>query len=137
MKEKQIWFFWGLLFIICAGLGFIHDAKGIAKFFQVLLSVLFFVPPTILLVTGLKQGQKKTVRMIRYISLSSLCLTLVLLIANVLSVGASEDLGDALYYFLIVLSAPMVCSGTWAMSLFLWACLLMGSFYRRKPPKQR
>ena len=137
MKEKQLWFFWGLLFIMCAGLGFIHDATGIAKLFQILLSVLFFVPPTVLLVRALKQEQKKTVRLIRYFSLSSLCLTLVLLVANVLSVGASEALGDALYYFLIVLSAPMVCSIFWALSLFLWACLLMGSFYRQKPPKKK
>lgn len=137
MKDKQLWFFWGLLFIICAGLGFIHNAAGIAKFFQNLLAVLFFVPPVLLLVTALKKEEKQTVRLIRYISLSSLCLTLALLIANVLSVGASETLGDALYYFLIVLSAPMICSSFWALSLFLWACLLMGSFYRQKPAKKK
>ena len=28
---------------------------------------------------------------------------------------------------LIVVSSPMVCSGYWALSLFLWACLLMVS----------
>ena len=33
----------------------------------------------------------------------------------------------AFFAVLIVVSSPMVCSGYWALSLFLWACLLMVS----------
>ena len=36
-------------------------------------------------------------------------------------------MGNALFGVLIVVSSPMVCSGYWALSLFLWACLLMVS----------
>ena len=32
-----------------------------------------------------------------------------------------------LFAVLIVVSSPMVCSGYWALSLFLWACLLIVS----------
>ena len=43
-----------------------------------------------------------------------------------LAVG-SEALGNVLHYILVVVSSPMIASGHWALSLFLWACLLMVS----------
>ena len=46
---------------------------------------------------------------------------------NLVSALWSETLGSFLYYLLVILSTPMVCSGYWIMSLFLWACLLMAS----------
>jgi hypothetical protein len=66
-------------------------------------------------------------RCIRNISAASLILTLLLLVANFASVGASVAVGDFLYGLLVVVSAPMVCSQFWVVSLFLWACLLMVS----------
>ena len=54
-------------------------------------------------------------------------LTLALLVANFTTALSSEVLGTVVYYVLTIVSAPMICSGHWAMSLFLWACLLMGS----------
>ena len=40
---------------------------------------------------------------------------------------ASEMLGNFVHYILVIVSSPMICSGHWAMSMFLWACLLMMS----------
>ena len=65
--------------------------------------------------------------MIRNLSGASLGLTLVLLVANFLSVMGSARLGLVLDAILTVLSAPMVCSGYWALSIFLWAFLFIAS----------
>ena len=61
------------------------------------------------------------------LSALSLGLTLLALILNLLSALGSATLGNVLYGILIVVSSPMVCSGFWALSLFLWACLLLTS----------
>ena len=49
------------------------------------------------------------------------------LVLNVLCAVRSELLGRVLHAVLTVVSSPMLCSGYWALSLFLWACLLMVS----------
>ena len=84
-------------------------------------AVLFFVPPAVLLY----RGGRETVNLVCCLAAASLAATLVLLVGNVLSVGASEAVGTALHYLLVIVSAPMVASGYWALSLFLWACLLV------------
>ena len=65
---------------------------------------------------------------VRLVSIASLSLTLIFIIVNVLSVRASAAAGKALYDILQLVSAPMLCGQYWALSLFLWACLLMASF---------
>jgi len=87
------------------------------------LSVAFFVPPALLLF----RAEKQDVLLIRNLSALSLTLTLALLIGNFLAAFSSETLGQILHYVLIIVSCPMICSGHWAMSLFLWACLLTAS----------
>ena len=59
--------------------------------------------------------------------LLSLGLTLLALVLNVLSAMGTVTMGNVLFAVLIVVSSPMVCSGYWALSLFLWACLLIVS----------
>ena len=54
-------------------------------------------------------------------------LTLLALVLNVLSAMGTVTMGNVLFAVLIVVSSPMVCSGYWALSLFLWACLLIVS----------
>ena len=50
------------------------------------------------------------------------------IIENLSKAYISTQLSDAIVFgVLIVVSSPMVCSGYWALSLFLWACLLMVS----------
>jgi hypothetical protein len=61
------------------------------------------------------------------LSALSLGLTLILLVLNFLTALQSDFLGQVLHYTLVIVSSPMICSGHWAMSMFLWACLLMMS----------
>lgn len=125
MKKQNLYIAWGVLYSICAGLGFIPEPEGVLTGLMVTLSLLFFVPPAMLLYHAVSREQYGTIRLIRNLSLASLGTTLVTLVVNFLSVGASEAAGDVLYGLLILVSAPMICSRLWVLSLFLWACLLM------------
>ena len=119
MKHSILYGLWGLLFSICAVLGFMPEGR------YPLAALLFFLPPGVLLYRSGKSGDRACVKLVCALAALSLVLTLVLLIGNVLSVSASERAGTALYYLLVTVSTPMVCSGYWAGSLFLWACLLV------------
>jgi len=123
MNKKVLFVLWGVLFLLCAGLGFLPEPRGVLKGLMTALSVLFFLPPALLLY----RADRNTSCLIRNLSALSLGVTLVTLILNfVLAVG-SELLGNVLHYILVIVSAPMICSGYWVLSLVLWACLLMGS----------
>jgi len=121
MKKKTLFALWGGLFILCAGLGFIPNPEGAVRIGLTLLSVLFFLPPALLLRL---HGDRATVTLVRNLSLLSLALTLLALVLNFLFALSSETVGSVLHYVLIIVSSPMVCSGYWVLSLFLWACLL-------------
>ena len=128
MNKKILFAIWGVLFLLCAGLGFIPEPQGAAKGLMTALSVLFFVPPAVLLY----RCDRDTSLLIRNLSLLSLGVTLVTLILNFILAVSSEFLGTVLHYILVVVSAPMICSGYWVLSLFLWACLLMASLKMQK-----
>ena len=132
MKEKILYCIWACMYILCVGLACINDAQGFGKFVLVLISILFFVPGAMILYEGMKAKNKKALVRVRIISAASLFLTMVVWIINVMSISASEKAGDVLYEILILVSAPMVCSQYWVLSLFLWACLLMASFKKIK-----
>ena len=123
MKRKTIYALWAVLFILCAAFGFIPEPEGLTATALTLVSVAFFVPPALLLF----RAEKYDVLLIRNLSALSLTLTLTLLIGNFLAAFSSETLGQFLHYVLIIVSCPMICSGHWALSLFLWACLLVAS----------
>ena len=128
MNKKNLYYIWAGLFILTALLGFITEPNGLLKALMVMAAVGFFVPPALLL----KQGDFQDIKLVRNLSLVSLITTTVLLVLNVMSVLASEAVGTGLYALLILLSAPMVCSQYWALSMFLWACLLMVSLKNLK-----
>ena len=132
MKEKTLYGIWLFLFILCAGLGFIPEPVGFGKAILVMLSILFFLPGILLLVKATRTEDRKTVLRIRRLSATSLMLTLAFLVANVFSVNFPDIVGDILYGILTVVSAPMICSQFWFLSMFLWACLLIGSLSRPK-----
>jgi hypothetical protein len=98
----------------------------------VTLSLAFFVPPMILMVQSKNKGDKLTVSLIRNLSVLSLGSTVLLLILNFLSLGWPEVVGDILYVMLVIVSAPMICSQYWVVSLFFWACLLMMGLTKAK-----
>ena len=124
MNKKLLTGLWAGLFIVCAGLGFIPEPEKTLQFLMTNLSLLFFLPPALLLYAAAKRSDTSTTQLIRNLSGLSLGLTVLLLILNFLTVFSSDALGHILHYMLIIISCPMICSGHWALSLFLWACLL-------------
>lgn len=127
MSKKLLTGLWAGLFIVCAGLGFIPEPEGTVQILLTLLSLLFFLPPSLLLYDAKRNCDTAATQLIRNLSALSLGLTMVLLILNFLTVLSSETMGHLLHYVLIIVSCPMICCGHWAMSLFLWSCLLTAS----------
>ena len=133
MKKSSLFALWGFLFILCAVLGFIPSPEGFLKVVLRIVGVGFFVPAGYLLYQSVQTKDRKTILLIRKISAISLALTLVFLVLNILSVLWSEVLGSILYAILVIVSSPMVCCGGYAVSIFLWACLLIaGIKYGKK-----
>lgn len=132
MKQKTLYVLWGGMFILCAALGFIPEPTGLLKWLMTALSVAFFVPGGLLLYRAIQEKDRQTVLLIRNLAALSLALTLILLVLNILSVLWTEFLGDALYVILVIVSSPMVCGGSYALSMFLWACLLIVSLKNAK-----
>ena len=130
MKQKFMYLLWLFLYIICVGLGTITEKLLIMDIFKGLFALLFFVPPVLLTLEGLKKGQRRYLLQIRVITILSLLLTLVFMIANIASVYASEAAGDTLNQLYILAAAPMHCLPDGFISLFLWASLLMLTFPR-------
>ena len=127
MKSQFLYALWGALFILCAGLGFIPEPAGVLRVLLTGLSILFFLPPALLVWKGRREKDRQTLMLVRNLSIVSLGLSVGLIIANFLMAFRSELLGDILHGVLVVVSSPMICSGHWAMSLFFWACLLISS----------
>ena len=127
MTKKTLYILWGVLFIICAGLGFIPEPEGALKILLTILSLVFFLPPAVLVYRAAKEADRPVLMLVRNLSAASLGLTLAVLVLNFLSAMRSELLGNVLYGVLVIVSSPMVCSGFWVLSLFLWACLLMAA----------
>ena len=128
MKKSTLFTLWAVLFVLCAALGFVPAPEGALRAVLTAVSLLFFLPPALLL----KNAGRETAALIRNLSFGSLLLTSLLLMANFLGAFGPEWLGDLLHGLLTVISSPMVCSGYWALSLFLWACLLMVSRKKAK-----
>lgn len=123
MNKKILYAVWAALFILCAAFGFLPERSGTVQALMTLLSLLFFLPPAMLLY----RADGKTRKRVGLLSALSLGLTLVLLVANIVFATASTAVGDLLHGILTVVSTPMLCCGSWALSLFLWACLLIGA----------
>ena len=132
MKKNTLFALWGGLFALCAGLGFIPEPKGFLRVLLTVFAVAAFIPPAVLMKRAVSEKDRRTLSLLRNLSALSLGLTAVLLVGNFLSVFASEAVGDVLYWVLVIVSSPMVCSGYWALSLFLWACLMIAGMSKLK-----
>lgn len=132
MKNKTLLILWAMLYALCTLLGFIPSPAGFLRFLLGIFALAFFVPAFLLLYDALTRKNRKLLHLLRLVSALSLGLTLALLIANFLGVLASQAVGNLLYVLLVLVSTPMVCSGYWVASLFLWACLLMATFLKPK-----
>ena len=132
MKKQVLFGLWAGLFSVCAVLGFIPAPQGAVRTVLTLSAVAVFLPPAVLIFDAARAGDRRTLALIRNLCAASLGGTALLLILNFLSVTSSETLGNFLHGVLTVVSSPMVCSGNWGLSLFLWACLLMVSMKQLK-----
>lgn len=132
MKNKVLFALWAVLYVLCVLFGMLGPAEGFGSVLLFLLSLVFFVPGIILLYRSLRDHDRKTLRLIRILCGASLGLTLLALVASFFTVLASQWVGNLLHVILVLVSAPMVCCRYWALSLFLWACLLMASFCKKK-----
>ena len=125
MKNKTLYILWAALFALCAILGFFRETVTEGKWLMTLLSAAFFAPPGALLWRARKNKDEHTRLLVRNLSGASLGLTLVLLVVNFLSVMGSPWLGTVLDALLTILSVPMKCGPSWALSIFLWAFLFL------------
>ena len=129
MKKSTLYYIWAVLYALCALLSLISTPSAPLKAVMVVLGIAFFVPPVLLRL----QKEEKTRRQLLIISTVSLAATFVLLLANIFAaVAATETLGILLHYVLVFVSVPMSCFGSYALSLFLWACLLFSCLKGRK-----
>lgn len=125
MKQSFLYALWGALFILCAGLGFVPAPGSALRILMTLLSVAFFIPGALLLKQARRSKNPAAAIVVRNLSMASLVLSALLIVANFLSAMAGAWLGSFLHILLVIVSSPMVCSGFWALSLFLWACLMI------------
>lgn len=137
MKKSVVYILWAVLYCICVGLGFTENPEGFGKFLLTASSVIFFLPPFYLIFRARKENDRKTVLVLRLTSIVILCFSLILLVLNFLSVYFSAQAGLVLYVLLVMFTAPMVCSQYWALSLFLWACVLMLTLKPENSPAQK
>lgn len=136
MNQKNLYVLWGVLFALCAGLGFIPEPEGALRVLLVLLALGFFVPPYLLLYRAAKLKDLRTLALLRNLAAASLLVTLVTLIANFFSVLASETVGAIAHSVLVIVSSPMICGQYWVVSLFLWAFLMIAAMTRLKKPRK-
>ena len=129
-KEWIAWGIWLCLYILCVALGTLEDVEGTAKVFFTLTSLIFFLPGAYLLYLGYREKNRKIKKRVRLAAILSRSMTVVVFSGNVISVSASAEAGRVWYDLLNLVSAPMLCSQYWILSLFCWACLLSASFMK-------
>lgn len=127
MKRKFLFALWGGLFVVCGALGFVSRPQGILVWLLGAMGLLFFVPPLLLLYRARAYAHRPTAVLVRNLAAISLGMTLLALVANVLSLAGSVALGDALNVVLAIVSTPMFCGQFWALTLFCWAFLMIAA----------
>ena len=90
MKTKHWLTLWGVMFIICALLGFIPAPQGFVKAVCVLAAAAFFVAPGALLQQFTEERNVKGLKVLALVAAFSLGATLVLLLGNVPAVYAAD-----------------------------------------------
>ena len=134
VTNRILYIIWAVLYVLCIVFSAIAEPVGGWLIPELLLSLVFFIPPAILLYRGVRNSHGFTLRLIRNLSIAVLAATTVTLCMTFLSVGmrASTEFGVFLQILLMIVSAPMLCSPVWGISLFFWACLMMICFQYRK-----
>ena len=133
LNYKTLYGIWAGLFALTAVLGLVFPSAGsrAGRLALGAVSLLFFLPPWLILAKAGLQSSPLHRRIIRYLAIASLTATVVLICAGILSVGISRFWGDVLHVLLTILCAPLVCSNFYVLPLFGWATLLVGSFAKQ------
>ena len=132
-KNTILYIIWAVLYCACVGFSFAEPTNIGGKAFLIVLSVAFFVPPYVMAYQAQKKDDRKTIKTLRLICIGILVLALILLVLNILSVNYSARTGLVLYVLLAMFAPPLACADQYALSLFLWACLLMLTLQRPSP----
>lgn len=136
--NKILGFSWAGMFVLCAWLGTVQTNNLFVKIILSLIAVLFFVPGALLLYNGITEKKKSLVKTVRYLSLASLVLTTFFLVFTIAMVSSSASAFTISYFVLILISSPLFCGKyVWWAVLFLWACLLFASFYKKDTSKKK
>ena len=133
LSYKTLYIAWAGMFVLTAALGFAFPEveNGWGRFGLALVAVLFFLPPGLVLDRAKAEGHRFHVRLVGFLALGSLLLTVVLLALTLISFIWSDVLANALYAALVIVSSPMICSNCYAISLFLWGTLIAGAFFSK------
>ena len=132
--QTKLYIIWATLYGVCALLSLIPNPPSLLAAVMFMVSMGFFVPGGMLLYNAQKQGDRKTIRLIRYLAIGWLAVTAILLVLNIASVAGSAAWGKLMYYTMALLSAPMISSQVWLLPMFIWACFLFISL--KKLPKE-
>ena len=134
VTNRILYIIWAVLYVLCIVFSAIAEPVGGWLIPELVLSLVFFVPPAMLLYRGVRNSHGFTLRLIRNLSIAVLAATTVTLCMTFLSVGMRADAGFGVFLqiLLMIVSAPMLCSPVWGISLFFWACLMMICFQYRK-----
>ena len=127
MNRKFLLALWGGLFAVCAAMGFVPQPQGALRVLLAVLGLVFFAPPVMLLHRAKTAADRSTVLLVRNIAAGILTLTMVTLVANVLSLRGSVALGNVLNVVLAIVSTPMFCGQIWIVTLFCWAFLMIAA----------
>ena len=130
MKEKILYLFWLAMYIICVGMGTILERNILIHILLMVLALAFYIPGLLLVIEGIKQNNSKILLRVRIVCICSLVLSLVFIVANIASVYASSSVGNVLNQVLLIVATPMHCCYYRFISLFLWACLFIGTMPR-------
>ena len=130
MKKSTLYYIWLGAFVLCFLLSLIEKPSGPLQVVMTIFSLGFFVPPVCLFVKAKQENDTKSIKTLRKIAIFALALTLLLFVLNIMSLAWSEAFGTFLYYVLTFVSVPAVCCKSWALSLFLWGCLLSATFLK-------
>ena len=127
---KALYLAWGTLFTLTAALGLLFPGaqNGLGLFCLRAVTVLFFLPPWMILAKARAEGVAFHTRLLRYLSLASLALTLVLVCAGILTAVDNPALGDLIHVVMAIVCAPLICSNFYVLPMFLWGTVLVASF---------
>lgn len=132
MKSKQIWLWWLYLYIFCAVLSFLPEAKGGIRFLLMLCGIAFFAPPIVLVRKADIRDRLEIVKLVKKLSIIALCVGVFMICVNMASSLLSQAWGLVLQWMLNIVASPMGCGQSPALTLFGWAFLMCYCIYVEK-----